>query len=67
VATEESRDPFDRKQSQIRCCAELPHRVPPIIGVLRLRARPTRKSSGSEILCGRGAQDDSFKFMNNPG
>src|ERR1035437_9285929 len=34
--------------------------------ILRLRARPTRKSRGSEILCGRFAQDDIFKFMNNP-
>jgi hypothetical protein len=25
------------------------------------------KRSGSEILCGRFAQDDIFKFMNNPG
>jgi hypothetical protein len=50
--------------------------------ILRLRARPTRtitqraqrrrssgtpKSSGSEILCGRFAQDDIFKFRNNAG
>ncbi len=27
--------------------------------ILRLRARPTRKKSGSERLCGRSAQDDS--------
>ncbi len=27
--------------------------------ILRLRARPTRNSSGSEILCGRSAQDDN--------
>jgi len=26
----------------------------------------SRKSSGSEILCGRAAQDDISKFMNNP-
>src|ERR1035437_387128 len=35
--------------------------------ILRLRARPTRKRSGSESLCGRFAQDDILKFMNNPG
>ena len=34
-----------------------------IIGVLRLRSRPTRKSSGSELLCGRSAQDDTFSFF----
>src|SRR5664279_1678984 len=34
--------------------------------ILRLRARPTRKRSGSESLCGRFAQDDIIKFMNNP-
>src|SRR5664279_1648649 len=31
------------------------------------RAHPTRKRSGSESLCGRFAQDDILKFMNNPG
>src|SRR5271157_3382851 len=31
-----------------------PDRLAPI-GVLRLRARPTRKTSGSKILCGRCA------------
>src|SRR5664279_6307702 len=34
--------------------------------ILRLRARPTRKRSGSESLCGRFAQDDILKFMNHP-
>ncbi len=34
--------------------------------ILRLRARPTRKTSGPESLCGRSAQDDILKFMNNP-
>ena len=33
--------------------------------ILRLRARPTRNSSGSEILCGRSAQDDNSMFRNN--
>ena len=34
--------------------------------VLRLRARPTRKGSGSEIQGGRFAQDDTLGVMNNP-
>jgi hypothetical protein len=34
--------------------------------ILRLRARPTRKTSGPESLCGRSAQDDILKFMNSP-
>jgi hypothetical protein len=41
--SEESKEPFGR----------------PAIGVLRLRARPTRKRGVSEILCGRYAQDDT--------
>jgi hypothetical protein len=58
--SEESKDPFARQQSQT-CC--LRHAATlcflAAIGVLRLRARPTRKRSGSEILCGRCAQDDT--------
>src|SRR5664280_325846 len=65
--SEESKDPFARQQSQT-CC--LRHAATlyflAAIGVLRLRARPTRKRGGSEILCGRSAQDDTSRFMNNP-
>jgi acyl-homoserine lactone acylase PvdQ len=44
--------------------------VPSYVGVLRLRARPTRKGSGSERPGGRSAQDDSIRvvaLVNNPG
>jgi hypothetical protein len=35
--------------------------------ILRLRARPTRKTSGSEKQGAHSAQDDNSVFMNNPG
>jgi hypothetical protein len=35
--------------------------------ILRLRARPTRKTSGSEEQGGHSAQDDSSVFVSNPG
>jgi hypothetical protein len=49
AATEESRDPYTGRFLDAFS----------LIGVLRLRVRPTRKRSGSEVLCGRFAQDDS--------